>query len=371
MRTRLFAMGLCVALALCAGCDSNNDNAKTTAEASATAAIESAYATFESEETLAPTLTDGEASPSASATAPSPNEPSNSLQRYIDAIPGDHKDQVVMFNAEEDLDLDGVKEVVLGLGTGTEGSDFNWVDDLYVLRDVGGEVMRIGDNLAGDGYGTCKVKLVQLEGKPQTYIYSGLTNGSSLYGFQLYELKGGVPTSIVYSASATGDGEDDLTDQDGNGKFDGYTQGRTSYDVFYYDVLRKFDWSPDDNAFVQSNTSIDLPSSEYPESINEVIYQYLSLRILDDGFSDELTQRLSELCAMPDPLGVSLPDETWGAAVYDKAMEIEGSYQAYIVEKGDKASAVVKASTEDNRTAQLTFELENQNNEWRIVSIMD
>lgn len=365
MRKRVLAMGLCIVLFT--GCDSNNDNENTTAEAAAATAVESSMATSDLEATRVPTPASAEASPPA-VTEPKSSDTSESLQRYIDAIPGDHFNQDVVFSAEEDLDLDGKKEVVLGLGT--EDSDFDWVNDLYVLREVDGEVKPVGDNLAGDGYGTSTVKLVQLDGKPQTYIYSGVTNGASLYGFELFEMKGGVPTSIAFSASATGAGEDDLIDKDGNGKFDGYNQGRFSYDVFYYDVRRDFDWLPDRNAFEQVGTSIELPAI-YPDTIDDVIYQYLSLRILDDGFSDELKDRLSELCAMPDPYEVLLPDDPWGAAVYDAAMEIEGSYSVEIDERGDAATAVVTATGIDNKTARLTFQLENQMSDWRIVSIMD
>ncbi|MBO9598542.1 MAG: hypothetical protein J7559_12095 [Cohnella sp.] len=365
MRLRVLAMGLC--FVLFTGCDSNNDNENTTAEAVAATAVESEKATPDLEATYVPTPESADASPSA-ASEPEASDSPDPLQRYIDAIPGDRFNQEVVFSAEEDLDLDGRNEVVLGLGT--DDGEFDWVNDLYVLRDVDGEVKRIGDNLAGDGYGTSTVKLVQLEGKPQTYIYSGVTNGASLYGFELFEMKGGVPTSIVYSASGTGAGEDDLIDKDGNGKFDGYRQGRFSYDVFYYDVLREFDWLPERNAFEQIDTSIELPDA-YPGSINDVIYQYLSLRIMDDGFSDELKDRLSALCAMPDPYKVLLPDNPWGGAVYDAAMEIEGSYAIDIDERGDVAKAVVTATGIDNKTARLTFQLENQKNGWRIVSIMD
>lgn len=365
MRTRVLALGLCVVLFT--GCDSNNNIGNTTSESAAAAAVESAKVTQELEATIAPSTADTDASPTA---VPKPNatDTLDSMQRYIDAIPGDHFNQEVVFSAEEDLDLDGQKEVVLGLGT--EDGDFDWVNELYVLRDVDGEVKRIGDNLAGEGYGTSAVKLVQLEGMPQTYIYSGVTNGASLYGFELFEMKGGAPTSIVYSASATGAGEDDLIDKDGNGKFDGYRQGRFSYDVFYYDVLREFEWLPDQEAFEQVGTSIALPDN-HPDTINEVIFQYLSLRMMDDGFSDELKKRLSELCAMPDPYAVTLPDDPWGAAVYDAAMEIDGSYTVEIDEHDDAATAVVTASGIDNKTARLTFRLENQMSDWRIVSIMD
>jgi len=365
MRLRVLALGLCVVII--SGCDSSDNNENTTSDTAAATAVQSASATTDLEATLAPTPSGSDASPSDVA-EPNATDTLDSMQRYIDAIPGDHFNQEVVFSAEEDLDLDGRKEVVLGLGT--DDGDFDWVNELYVLRDVDGEVKRIGDNLAGDGYGTSTVKLVQLEGKPQTYIYSGVTNGASLYGFELYEMKGGVPTSIVYSASATGAGEDDLIDKDGNGKFDGYRQGRFSYDVFYYDVFREFEWLPEQGAFEQVGTSIELPVL-YPESIDEVIYEYLSLRIMDDGFSDELRTRLSELCAMPDPYAVSLPDDPWGVAVYDAAMEIDGSYSVEIDEQNDAATAIVTATGIDNKTAQLTFRLENQMSDWRIVSIMD
>ncbi|WP_156926583.1 hypothetical protein [Cohnella panacarvi] len=365
MRIRVLAMGLCIVLFT--GCDSNNDNENTTSKSAAATAVESAKVSPDIEPTLAPTPSGAVASPSA-VIEPSSTDSPEPLQRYIDAIPGDHSDQDVVFSAEEDLDLDGAKEVVLGLGS--EEGDFDWVSDLYVLREVDGEVTSIGDNLAGQGYHTGKVKLVQLEGKPQKYIYSGVTNDVGLYGFELFEMKGGVPISIVYSASGTGAGEDDLIDKDGNGKFDGYSQGRFSYDVLYFDLRWEYEWLPDQDKFEQVDTRIVLPVL-YPESIEEVIYQYLALRVLDDGFSDELKERLSELCAMPDPYAVQLADDPWGAAVYDVAMEFGESYSVEVDERGDAATAVVTATGSDDMTARLTFQLENQFGDWRIVSIMD
>ncbi|MFD0674939.1 hypothetical protein [Cohnella sp. GCM10027633] len=349
-----------LSIALLAGCDGNDDaNDLASGEASPSASqTESASAIVEPEPSPS-------ASPSATTVAPSPSSsPDDPLGRYVAAIPGEFGSDDIVFSAEADLDLDGQAETVLAVGSTGEGGE---VKGLYVLRDVGGEVMRIGDNLAADAYMTNEAKLVTLQGEPKPIIYAGLTNGAELQGFQLYRMDGGKPEKLAYAASATGAGSDGLVDRDADGRFDGYVQHRYSYDTLYYDVERRFEWKPEQGAFAPYDTDVAL-EEPYPVDIEEVVYQFLSLGAIDDGYSAELTARLNELSSVADATEQSIDWDLWRIALFDAAMEIGGSYSVDVKEKGDSATARVVGRTE-TKSDDITFELAKKSGRWKIVSM--
>lgn len=348
--------------ALLAGCNNDDsENANAGGEASVTA-----EASASASESVTPEPSPS-ASPSPTLAEPSPSSsPEDPLRRYVEAIPGDSAGDAVVFSAEADLDLDGQAETVLALGE--RGDEFNDIRAYYVLRDVGGEVMRIGDNLApGDGYMTSDAKLVTLQGDPRPYLYAGLTNGAALNGFRLFALDGGQPAETVYSASAAGAGDDYLVDGDGDGRYDGYVQHRYSYDTLYYDVQRSFSWNAEKGAFAQTETSVAL-EEPYPVDIEEVVYQFLSLGAIDDGHSSGLTKRLSELSAISERDRQSIDWELWRIALFDAAMEIPGSYSIEVEEKGKQATAVVAGKTE-TKSGSVTFRLAKKQDRWSIASI--
>lgn len=372
MRTRWLVLGLCGALIWCAGCDSKSNNE---AEASVYA---SASGPTETPGTPEPDLADQGASTdsdAASAIASADALPSgsgeekgsnNPPRRYVDAIPGDHSEEDVLFYAKEDLDRDGEPEIVLALGDA--GDDYDVVTKLYVLREVGDEIMRIGDNLASDGYMTSEVRLVGLKGMEQPVIYCHLTNGVGLDGFHLYAMSDGKPKSLVYSASGTGAGDDDLVDSDGDGMYDGYVRNRYSYDVLYYNVLSVFEWQADVGEFVPAGTTVQLDPT-LPDNVNDVVYQYLSLRVIDDGHSEQIKQRLAELCADARAPSVSIPEDVWRIALFDGAMELGDHYAIDIKEKGDNATAKVTAITEEGKRSTLVFTLKADHNIWTIATV--
>lgn len=357
---------LCISMAILAGCDSNdnangNANGNASEAASPSASIE---ASANAPSTSAPSQSESPASsitelyPSPSAPSPSPEDP---IRRYIDAIPGDHADEVVVFSAEADLELDGEAETVVALGRDGEVTAF------YVLRDVGGDVMRIGDNMADDEYMSIEAKLIQLQDYSKPILYTELTNGSALYGFRLFEMNGGKPTELLYSASMTGVGDDRLIDSDGDGRYDGYSQHRYSYDELYYNVQRWFAWNAAKGEFELQDTFLALDES-YPDDVESVVYQYLSLNVINDGYSEELTARLNELCSDPDAHGLSIDWELWRIALFDAVMEVGGSYSLEVEENGDHATALAVARA-DNKSAAISFHLTKMHDQWTITKI--
>jgi hypothetical protein len=291
---------------------------------------------------------------------PNDKDASSDMQKYIDFIHDDHDEQVT-FTAKEDIDLDGYDEIVVAFGNSNENPEEGYVSGLYILRDINGEIVQLGDNLAAGGYGAYEVKLIKLQNKQQTYVYCGLTNGGGLVGFQIYGLSGNEPVLVEYSASATGSGEDVLRDFNNDGQFDGYVQNRSSYDVLYYSITRTFDWISDRNDFEISETHVDMP--EYPDQIHDVLFQYLSLRLLVEDHSPEIHQRLSELCSYAQANDIKIEWDQWGYALY---MDSDDSINFDIKESNDKASATVTALDDESNKVVITFELVKIDDRWGI-----
>jgi hypothetical protein len=286
---------------------------------------------------------------------PNDKDTSSDMQKYIDFIQDDH-DELVTFIAKEDIDLDGYDEIVLAFGSSNEDPQLGYVSGLYILRDINGDIVQLGDNLAESAYGTFEVKLIKLQNKRQTYIYCGLTNGGGLVGFQIYGLSGNDPVVIEYSASATGSGEDILRDLNNDGQVDGYVQNRSSYDVLYYSITRTFDWISDRNDFEIRETHVDMP--EYPGQIQDVLFQYLSLRVMQEENSPEINQRLSELCSSPQANDIKIEADQWSFALYDYLMGFGDRIIFDIKESHETATATVTALDDESNKVMITFEFE-------------
>jgi hypothetical protein len=288
----------------------------------------------------------------------------NPMQKYIDFIDDDHAEQVA-FTAKEDIDLDGYDEIVVAFGNSNEDPELGYVSELYILRDIKGEIVQLGDDLAGGGYGTYEVKLIQLQNKQQTYVYFGITNGGGLRGFQIYGLTGNEPVLVEYSASATGSGEDELRDFNNDGQFDGYVQNRSSYDVLYYQVTRTFDWISDNNNFEIRETHVDIP--EYPDQIKDILYQYLSLRLMAEDNSPEIHQRLTELCSYAKENNIKIDWDHWGSALLnDYWMGSEEKINFEIDERTETATATVTALDDEGKKVVILFKLARLDDRWVI-----
>lgn len=208
----------------------------------------------------------------------------------------------------------------------------------------------MGDNLNSGGYGVNDIKLIQLDGRDDPMIYLGLTNWDSMIGFNLFELAGDRVENPVYSASATGAGEDVLLDTDNNGRFDRYEQRRYSYDVFYYEVIRIY--TLQQGEFVHTDTSVHLP--DYPASPEEVVEEYLALGMIDEKLPQNVVLRRAELCRYcGEQPGKNVP-QVDHAAMQSLILGLEEEGSALKVkEGGDDTSATVTLVWTDERGKQM------------------
>ncbi|WP_334075375.1 MULTISPECIES: hypothetical protein [Paenibacillus] len=271
----------------------------------------------------------------------------------------------LFFFEKEDLDRDGLEEAVVAYGPSEDD-----LTDIYVLKNRDGQIVQLGDNLNSGGYSVEEIKLIQLEGREDKVIFLGLTNWASMTGFSLFDLEGGIPENIAYSASATGAGEDVLLDTDNNGRFDCYEQRRYSYDVLYYEVTRTYKLQKGE--FIHADTSVNLP--DYPASPEEVVEEYLALGIIDEQPPQNVASRRAELCRYcsknPDKAGPQVDYSVMQNLILD--LEEEGS--ALDVKEDDTdATATLKWKDENGRQHKAAFRLTKEgtgdSGKWTITDI--
>lgn len=272
----------------------------------------------------------------------------------------------LFFFEKEDLDRDGLEEAVVAYGPSNDD-----LTDIYVLKNRDGQIVQLGDSLNTGGYGVNDIKLIQLEGRDNPMIYLGLTNWDSMAGFNLFELAGDRVENPVYSASATGAGEDVLLDTDQNGRFDRYEQRRYSYDVFYYEVTRTF--TLQQGEFVHTDTSVQLP--DYPASPEEVVDEYLALGMIDEKLPQNVISRRAELCRYcGEHPGKNVP-QLDDAAMQSLILGLEEEGNALEVkEGGDGTSATVTLvwTDESGKRKETVFEMTRTgdgNGRWTITDM--
>lgn len=275
------------------------------------------------------------------------------------------KEKKLIYFKEEDIDLDGKKEVLVALGEiDKEDETQTSVSDLFLLRNDNGIIKKIAYNFGKEGYFVYRVKLVYLQGKKQSCIYLGLTNGVNLKGFSLFELVNDKMKKIVYSASGTGVGDDDLVDDNQDGKYDGYVQYRSNIDALYYDVEAHYVF--EDDVFKLSETHVEIPK-EYPDTIEGILLQYISLRSLNFGESKEVNQRLKLLCKDPNANSIKWNKTAWTEGYFKSYMELDGKIE-FQIQDGDYAS-IATYIDENQKQYQLKFDVEKVDDKWQITKV--
>jgi hypothetical protein len=279
-------------------------------------------------------------------------------QVYMDFLNVEQNEELVFFS-KEDIDLDGNEEVILAVGSLGKSKTSSDITRIIVLRDRNGKIEQL-DSSVESGYGISEVKLIRLKNLPKKYIYSRLTNGGPLSGFRIDEILENQVKPVVYSASPTGSGDDEIQDFDHDGQIDGFVQNRSSYDVLYYPLQRSFVLK--DGKFVLSSTTVAVP--KYPDNIKEVLLQYLSLRVLNIEKSPEVDRRIAELCIYNKESEIEIAYDPWAHTL----MGIGNQMNFTIEQKNDAAYATVSIP-DKNKQYKLTFHLINKDEKWLIDEI--
>ncbi|QHW32840.1 hypothetical protein GZH47_19845 [Paenibacillus rhizovicinus] len=288
-----------------------------------------------------------------------------SFMNYMDDKHPLSDQSVIRFFEQADLNDDGQLEAVLGVKDRPDEEGI--YSEIYVLKQVKDQIVQLGENLSGGGYGVFDIGLVHLDDRKVPVLQMKLTNGVSMEGFALFTLKADKPVELVNSASPTGVGDDELTDNDLDGAFDGYVQHRTSYDVLYYNVMRVY--ALQRGQFVQTDTKVAMP--DYPSEPKDVAAAYLTLRALAE-FNDapEVDRRLKELCPACTEKQTGLIGPAWTDAFQGSSGFAEDLFGFNV--KGDKDTATVGVTyaMEGASVEKLDFHFAHANGKWFIDGII-
>lgn len=286
-----------------------------------------------------------------------PTQPQDTAKVFKDYLKekGLGIDLSLLFFSHEDIDLDGNEEAIAAFGDaeleGNESEEDITFSEIYVLRNQGGKIHQIGENLNSGGYGINEIRLVQLDDREEKVVYLGLTNWISMTGFRLVGISGDTLEDLAYSASASGSGEDMLLDSNENGKFDSYEQRRGSYDVFYYGVTRYY--SLEQGEFVQTDTSVEL--LEYPSTPKAAVMEFLALSIIADRLPANVEERLDELCPFREAGGERPVLEVDSGTVGNLQLELDGEDAYFEVEESGSDAIVTLVETGTNGTKRQTI----------------
>ncbi|MDF2869243.1 MAG: hypothetical protein K0R05_818 [Anaerocolumna sp.] len=283
---------------------------------------------------------------------------------YIKKLKPDVKEEIC-FSAIEDMNLDGINEIIIATGTSGDDPYDNYVSSLSILSDNNGVIEQIGDELSGEGYRVYQVKLIHLQEDPKSYLYCGLTNGAGLIGFTIIGVDDNKTYNLCYSASATGRGEDLLLDSDNDGQFDGITQYREDYDVLYYPLIRTYKYK--NNSFILESTTVNLP--DYPNDIQDTILQFISLKDINPDKSEEVNKRISELCSDEIAINKDFSIKGIHTALVNSIVYNEDDISFDIKEEANSATADIVYMDENGLVYKYRFELKKTDNMWTIIKV--
>lgn len=204
------------------------------------------------------------------------------------------KDEMeVLFLHYNDFDSDNSEELIIAFGHDYE-EEKDYIEDIYYIENVNGEYEMLS-HIQSSGYSFYDVELINLVDIELPVLYCRNTNYANLIGFEIYEIKDNALKQLVYSASATGVGHDEMTDLTKDGVYTGYIQRRKSYDALYTNLVRYYSYVND--VFELENISADFYN--YPATPEEVVLEYLnmhSLKQLEEIEIPDIEVRLRKLC---------------------------------------------------------------------------
>jgi hypothetical protein len=204
-------------------------------------------------------------------------------------------DMDVLFEKYYDFDSDNKDELIIAFGYDNDNdNDKDYVEDIYYVGKDENEFI-VYSHLESSCYNYYSVDLIYLEGKEQPVLYFRNTNYVNLVGFELYEIKDKAFNQMVYSASATGVGYDEMLDLDEDGVYTGYLQTRKSYDSLYTNLNRHYSYI--NGEFILEDISADFYN--YPSTPEDVVREYLNMHCLlrlENIDIPDIESRLKELC---------------------------------------------------------------------------
>ena len=270
-----------------------------------------------------------------------------------------------LFFERRDMDNDGYQEIVLAFGE--KGDDDDYIYESMILREKDGKLSLVAEDFAGGGYGAYKLELARFAGEADYFLIVYLTNYASLHGLRVLRLSGDQLIEVGYSASGSGTGDVSLS-TNAEGRYDGYTDYRWSYDVLYHDVEARYRWR--DGRFIFEDA--DISPHAYGDAPKDTAVGFMALCLLWDQYPcDDVENQLTELCGRDSRVWASARLIDWGHdSVYYHILGIGGDSDMVIEETVNGATARVTVQNKStNASYRAVFEMRNSGTYWQIQSV--
>lgn len=283
-------------------------------------------------------------------------------EMVLDDLEVEYIDEVIYFY-RGDFNNDDIVEWVVATGVDGKSEFDTYVSGIYLGKYIDDKYILTDELFDSRGYTYNKVEIINMQNTEERFLYCGITNSASMFGFELYKFGSDGIELLKYSASATGSGVDELIDIDEDGTIDGYRQFRKSYDVFYYLTVRSYIWNGDSFELFE----VDVDVSEYPKTVKEVVLQYLTLEYIN--ISEEMqiisvTNRLAEL-SLNEFHEIAIGREI----LRDTFLGFESGLKFDVEETDNNANVIVSYKNDEKQTNLATFILVKRNNKWLIEVI--
>ena len=271
--------------------------------------------------------------------------------------------ELVYFKVE-DIDLDGKQEAIVALGKLDKEDENNTeINQIFLLRKDNGIIESLYD-FEKFCYSIYNIGLVSLQGKKEKCICLYTKNYTRASGFHLFELLNNKVINLCSRLSFSRYINNYLVDNDKDGKYDGYEQFLTYTYALFYDVTRSYVFKKGD--FKWSKTHVEIPS-EYPDTINEILLQYISLRSLNLGESKEVSERLNLICTNQNVSNIKWNKAIWGKGYEYTYLGMEGQIEFEIQE--GTYTTIATYIDEDQKAYQCQFEVAKTADKWQITKV--
>ena len=314
----------------------------------------------------APGSTPGGSTPGGNT--PGDSTPGGSLSDYMPDILKINPDVArsePLFFERRDMDNDGYQEIVLAFGE--KGDDDDYIYESMILREKDGKLTLLEEGLAGGGYSAYKLELARFAGEADYFLIVYLTNYASLHGIQVLRLSGDRLVEVGYSASGSGTGGVSLTGN-AEGRYDGYTEYRWSYDVLYHDVEAFYRYR--DGRFVFEDA--DIGPYAYGGAPKDAAVGFMALCLLWEQYPcDGVEGRLTALCGGDSRVWAGAQSKDWGfESVYYHIMDMGDDSDMTIEEAVNGATARVTVQNKSrNAGYRAVFEMRKGGASWQIQSV--
>ncbi len=303
------------------------------------------------------------------------NRPEDTLTKTLDALGWSmsslksqldiNTDQDIVFYSIEDYDQDSADELILALGKKDQDNpDNDFIEEVdYIGRQD--QVYRLIDQVKPSGYSIFSADIIELKGLETPALYLRNTNDMGMIGFELYKIESDKLSLMVYSASPTGAGYDEMI-QGEDGRYEGYVQNTSSYDTLYIPLVRTYVY--EEGEFVLQSVAV-AQSVNVPSEPEEVVLQYLNLMTIQATEEMEITgidQCIDALYPNHEapPIVYSYDVMYDYNTLYGGALSFEST-----VDEANQTAVVIVTYSGEEAFSKTSYQLRKIEDKWQITDL--